>query len=85
MLNIFKYARRHFRSGDKKTAEILVKHGGDVNVCNNFNESPLYFAADYSDDDENVKLVQFLVEKYVFSNNDFLKVYLLKELVLSCK
>merc|ERR550532_2357509 len=48
------------RSGDKKTSEILVKHGGNVNVLNNFNESPLYFAVDYSD---NVELVQFLVEQ----------------------
>ena len=51
---------KYFRSGDKKTAEILVKHGGNVNVLNNFNESPLYFAVDYSD---NVELVQFLVEQ----------------------
>ena len=55
--------RTYFRSGDKKTAEILVEHGGKVNVLNNFDESPLYFAADYSDDNDNVELVQFLVEK----------------------
>ena len=42
------------------TAEILVEHGGNVNVLNNFNESPLFFAVDYSD---NVDLVKFLVEK----------------------
>ena len=63
VFDIFNYARTYFRSGDKKTAEILVKHGGNVNVLNDFYESPLYFAADYSDDDDNVKLVQFLVEK----------------------
>ena len=60
LLIVFKYASKYFRSGDKKTAEILVKHGGNVNVLNNFNESPLYFAVDYSD---NVELVQFLVEQ----------------------
>ena len=60
MLDVFKNSRKYFRSGDKKTAEILVKHGGNVNVLNNFNESPLYFAVDYSD---NVELVQFLVEQ----------------------
>ena len=48
------------RSGDKRTAEILVKHGANVNKLNSFNESPLFFAADYSD---NTDLVQFLVEK----------------------
>ena len=56
----FQSCQQIFRSGDKKTAEILVKHGGNVNVLNNFNESPLYFAVDYSD---NVELVQFLVEQ----------------------
>ena len=49
-----------YRSGDKRTAEILVKHGANVNKLNSFNESPLFFAADYSD---NTDLVQFLVEK----------------------
>ena len=49
-----------FRSEDVIAAKILVDHGGKVDVLNDYNESPLYFAADYSD---NVDLVKFLVEK----------------------
>ena len=49
------------RSGDMKTAEVLVEHGADINVLNRYNESPLYLAA------ENTKgstdLVVYLVEK----------------------
>ena len=48
------------RSGDTKTAELLVQHGANVRRCNDFNESPLFLAADYS---ENKDLVEFLVKE----------------------
>ena len=48
------------RSGDTETAELLVQHGASINKCNDFNESPLFLAADYC---ENKDLVEFLVKQ----------------------
>ena len=49
------------RSGDMKTAEVLVEHGADINVTNLYNESPLYLAAENTK--ESTDLVKYLVEK----------------------
>ena len=53
-------AKIFFRSGDTRTTELLVDHGADINRYNNFNETPLFLAADYC---ENLELVEFLVKK----------------------
>ena len=51
----------NFRSGDMKTAEVLVEHGADINVLNRYNESPLFLAAENTKD--STDLVVYLVEK----------------------
>ena len=54
------------RSGDKRTAKILVEHGARLNIRNKDGETPLHLAADNARDqegDELAGLVTFLVQR----------------------
>ncbi len=45
------------------SAELLISHNADVNIQNNEGKTPLFIAANFSSNDDNLKMVKLLVEK----------------------
>ena len=58
------------RSGDKRTAKILVDHGARLNIRNKDGETPLHLAADNARDQGGevlAGLVTFLVQRWALT------------------